>query len=445
MREIHCRGVLSRLRASLRRARRSIRAEAGFALIEVVVSAGLLMVVAGGVLAGIDGPSAISTKNEVRTQGSALAQQDQERMRAMPVSSLTGYTQTRTVPVAGTNYSVYSRAIWIRDSNDTSSCTVPVDDTSGDYIKITSRVTAPGPGTPVELNSLVSPPPGTSTSANKGDLSIQLKDQLDQPVVGQNVSISGPQSMSVATNSEGCAVFGLINQGTYTVSYSRSGWVDPSAVSNVSFNTSVTAGSSSVVTKNYAQAGTISASVNTSVSGVVSASLAKGVTIVNGGIPTGTLTFPAVPASGSSSYSLAVYPFPSGYGVWAGTCTSGNPTQYGQPAVSAAPGPGASVAVTLRQPSINISTATGVPGYPGGYPIPSGAHMVYTAISAGCTEKYSQTTIAGGKVPQPGVPYGTYKLCGDYTGYYSQLDSFVNQVPGGSAPTISYRGSGVCT
>jgi hypothetical protein len=30
------------------------------------------------------------------------------------------------------------------------------------------------------------------------------------------------------------------------------------------------------------------------------------------------------------------------------------------------------------------------------------------------------------------------------SGVYAQNDSFVNQVPGGSAPTISYRGSGTC-
>jgi hypothetical protein len=250
--------------------------------------------------------------------------------------------------------------------------------------------------------------------------------------------------MTVPTNSEGCAVFGLVDPGTFTVAYSRAGWVDPSAVSSVSFTTSVTAGSTNVVTKNYAQAGTINVTVNTAVSGVVSNSLAKAVTVVNAGVPTGTLTFPASPVSGSSSFSLAVYPFPSGYGVWAGGCASGNPTTYGQAAVSAAPGPGAAVAVTVRQPSINITTATGVPGYPGGYTIPSGAHEVFTSISAGCNEKYSQTTGTGGKVPQPGVPYGTYKLCADVSGVYAQLDSFVNQVPAGSSPTISYRGNGTC-
>jgi Tfp pilus assembly protein PilV len=438
MGEIQRRGAISRVRASLRGRRRSLRAQAGFALIEVVVSAGLLMVVAGGVLAGIDGPSAIAGRNETRSQAASLAQQDQERMRAMAVSSLIGYTNTRSVSAGGQTYSVYSKAIWIRDANDTNSCTVPGNDTSGDYLKITSKVTPPAAGAvPVQLDSLMALPPGSAANA-KGDLSVLLKDQLDQPVVGQNVSISGPQSMTVATNTAGCAVFGLVTAGTYTVSYSRTGWVDPSAVSNVSFSTSVTSASTNLVTKNYAQAGTITVTVNTSVSGVVSASLAKNVTVVNAGIPTGTLTFASSPATGASSFSLALYPFPSGYGVWAGSCTSGNPTLYAQPAVTAAPGPGATASVTVRQPSINPVGS--------GYTIPANAHMVYTATSAGCNEKFVGTTTGTpGKLAQPGFPYGQYKLCGDAGGQYADLTPFLNNNPAGQAPALPLRGGGVCT
>jgi Tfp pilus assembly protein PilV len=415
-----------------------VRSEAGFALIEVLVSAALLTVVAGGVLAGIDGPSAISGRNEARTQASDLAQQDQERMRAMPVSALIGYSNTRSVTVGSQTYSVNSTAVWIRDANDTNSCTVPGNSTSGDYLKITSRVTPPAANsTPVELDSLVALPPGGVTAA-KGDLSIQLFDQANAPVVGQNVSITGPATMTVATNTAGCAVFGLVNSGTYTVSYSHVGWVDPSAVNAVSFSTSVTGGSTNLVTKSYAPAGTINVSVNTSVSGTVSASLAKNVTVVNAGIPTGTVTFPSSPSTGASSFTLAVFPFPSGYGVWAGSCSSGNPTLYGQPAVTAAPGPSASVSVTVRQPSINAVGS--------GYVMPAGAHMVYTATSAGCNEKFVGTTSGTpGQLAQPGFPYGQYKLCGDSGGQYADLTGFMNTNPAGQAPALPLRGSGVCT
>lgn len=435
------------LGAYLQRTRRRLRAQSGFALIEVVVSAGLLMVVAGGVLAGIDGPAQISGRNEVRSQASSLAQQDQERMRSMPFASLVGYTQTTPVTVQGVTYSRYSKAVWIRDNNDTDSCTVPGDDTSGDYLKITSKVTPPAGQTPVQLDSLITPPPGAATT--KGTLAVQLKDQLDNPVVAQSVSIAGPVNMTVATNSVGCAVFGLVEKGNYTITFSKTGWVDPSAVNSVTRSTSVTAGSTTIVNHNYAQSGRINVSVDTKVGAAAAvASPAKGVTVVNGGIPTGTLTFPApaAPAQGSTSFALDLYPFPTGYGVWAGVCSAGNPTLYSLPAVTASPGPGGTANVTVRQPAITVTGATGVPGVaPATYANQTGSHMVYTSIDAGCAEKRSQNTTAiNGVMAYPGMPYGNYKLCGDLSGSYGQRNTFLNNLAAGQSTTVAYVGSGTC-
>jgi hypothetical protein len=424
---------------------RRLHAESGFALIEVVVSAALLLVVAGGVLAGIEGPSNISGKNEVRSQASSLAQQDQERMRAMPFTSLVGYTATTPVTVGGVTYSRYSSAVWIRDNNDTDSCSTPPDSTSGDYLKITSRITPPNNGKPVQVDSLVATPPGAS--ATKGTLAVQLKNQLDQPVVGQSVSIAGPVNMTVPTNDVGCAVFGLVNTGNYTITFQRTGWVDPSAVNAVTRTTSVTAGSTTIVNHSYAQAGRINVSVDTKIGAALpSASPAAGVTVSNGGVPNGTLMFPAppTPTQGSSSFALDVFPFPTGYGVWAGTCTSGDPTKYGLPAVTASPGPGGTSNVTVRQPAITVSAATGVPSI-GVYPSQSGEHFVYTSTDPNCNEKRSQTAGTGGIVPYPGMPYGNWKLCGDLSGQYAQRPTFLNNLAIGQITTIAYVGNGVCS
>jgi Tfp pilus assembly protein PilV len=133
-----------RFRAYLTGTRRRLHAQRGFALIEVVVSAALLMVVAGGVLAGIEGPSRISGKNDARSQASTLAQQDQERMRALPFNSLVGYTQTTPVTVGGITYSRYSKAIWIRDNNDTDSCTTTPPATTSSSLPKSRRPEASG-------------------------------------------------------------------------------------------------------------------------------------------------------------------------------------------------------------------------------------------------------------------------------------------------------------
>jgi Tfp pilus assembly protein PilV len=448
MREIRDR---CRFRVHLLGARRRLRAQAGFALIEVLVSAALLVVVAGGVMAGIEGPQQISRKNAVRSQASALAQQDQERMRALPVSQLVGLNSTTTVTIGNPqqSYTKLSKVVWVRDANDPTSCTIPPDDTSGDYLKLTSRITPASGGNAVQLDSLLAPPPGTATGTTTGTLAVRILNQLDQPVVGQSVSISGAGSGTQSTNSEGCAVFGPIAAGSYTITFSRAGWVDPAGATNVSIPTSVTAGSVQLVNHNFAQAANVTVNVQTVIppSSTTVTSPAKAVTLANGGIPTGTLTFNAGSSSQSTWNINNLYPFTSGYGVWAGGCTSGNPVTYGQPPVVATPAPGGSATVAVRQPAIKVTQASGVPGYsPAMFPFPAGVHVVYTSIDPGCTEKYSGTT--SGTTPtslaNPGVPFGNYKLCADYTNAYAQLDTFANTNPAGSTPTLPYKGGGTC-
>jgi prepilin-type N-terminal cleavage/methylation domain-containing protein len=428
--------------------RRRLQSERGFALIEIMVSAALLSIVAAGVFAGIDGPAAISGKNQTRSAASNLAQQDQDRMRGMTATQLTGYTNTSPVSVDGVSYSVYSRAIWVRDSSDAASCQIAPDDNSGDYLRITSRVTPPG-GAPIELNSLLTPPPGSVTTA-KGTLAVQLKDQANAPIVNQSVQIAGPQNMTVPTNSAGCAVFGLVDKGTYNVSFTKTGWVDPDGVNAVVLPTSVTAGSTNVVSHSYAPAATLNVNVTTAIPGTpgTPASPAKAITLQNSGMTTGTRVATAT-LTNQTSWSLAVFPFATtSYAVWAGGCLSGDPTKYGKLPVTAQPAAGATVGVTVLQPSINVAGANNIPPTNSSLSLTSppvaGAKVYFTSVDANCAEKYSQVTNAQGKVPFPGAPYGNYRVCGELTGAWAQLDPFPNTNPAGSSPTLPYKGLGTC-
>jgi Tfp pilus assembly protein PilV len=443
MREL---GHLRRFRASLSRTRRRLRAESGFALIEVVVSAALLMVVAGGVLAGIDGPANVSGRTEARSQASAIAQDDIERMRGMPFTSLVGYTNTSSIPINGATYTRTSAAVWVRDNSDPDSCSTASSDTSGDYLKLTSTVSGTSGVKPVVITSLLAAPPGASST--KGVLAMQVKDQAGNPVVNQPVSIAGPVNMTVNTNSAGCAVFGLVDKGSYTMTLSKPGWLDPSSTNVVTRSASVTPGSTTIITQNYAPQGTINVSVDTKVGAAAATpSPAQAITVSNINIPTGTLTFPAPasPPQGSSSFALNVYPFPSGYSVWAGKCVSANPVTYGQPAVSATPAPNGTAAVTVRQPSIIVNGATNVPGFPGTYTLPAGTHVVYTSVDSGCTEKRSQTTTGNaGVMAYPGMPYGNWKLCVDSMGAYGQKNQLSN-LPAGINTVVPYVGNGACS
>src|SRR3954464_11128707 len=85
MREIRDR---RRFRVHLLGVRPRLRAQSGFALIEVVGRPALLLVGAGGGRAGIEGRPGPSAKAETRSQAGRGAQQDQAPVRSTGASAL---------------------------------------------------------------------------------------------------------------------------------------------------------------------------------------------------------------------------------------------------------------------------------------------------------------------------------------------------------------------
>src|SRR3954449_12123823 len=94
---------------------RSPRSESGFALIEVIVSAAVLAIVSLAVLSGIDAANGASAREKARAVASNLAEQDQERLRAMSVATLDTLPQTSQVKGDGVSYTIKSEAKWITD------------------------------------------------------------------------------------------------------------------------------------------------------------------------------------------------------------------------------------------------------------------------------------------------------------------------------------------
>src|SRR4051812_50081077 len=102
--------VLSRLRAA------RIESNSGYALIEVVVSAAVLAMVAVAVLAGVDGAQRSTGREKARSVAASLAEQDQERLRAMPVEQLATYAPgTPVLPLGGASHTGLSESEWGRD------------------------------------------------------------------------------------------------------------------------------------------------------------------------------------------------------------------------------------------------------------------------------------------------------------------------------------------
>ena len=141
---------------------RNPRSEAGFALIEVIVAAAVLAIVALAVLSGIDGATGASTREKARAVAANLAEQDQERLRSMPVELLKNPPQTGDTVVNGVTYNVKSEAKFITDDLGGE----PVcgsNSTQVQYLHIVTTVTSAVVGKripPVTVDSLVSPDDG---------------------------------------------------------------------------------------------------------------------------------------------------------------------------------------------------------------------------------------------------------------------------------------------
>src|SRR4051794_4182027 len=202
--------------------------DAGFALIEAVISAIVLAVVALAVLSGIDSSIHSASRERSRSVASTLAEQDQERMRAMSADDLADMASlTRTVRVASNNYTVTSTSEWIRDdTGGTVSCTN--NSAQVDYLRIATTVKSNTVGrqiNPVTMSSLVAPPVGKT----KGTLAVQVNNRDSVGISGLDVALTsstGAAIPSETTNELGCAIFTRIPVDTYTIVLNRAGWVD---------------------------------------------------------------------------------------------------------------------------------------------------------------------------------------------------------------------------
>ena len=308
--------------------------DSGFSLIEVLVSAMLVALIAVGVLSMFDSASATSGRERARTQAASLANREIARYKAMsPVNlmALAGTTQTRSITLAKQAYNLSTTIDWAPDqTGDDVVCTG-----SGppQYLKLVTTVSTPagGPLSGVSsptVTNFVSIPPGSPN----GTLRVSVKDQGTTPVSGATVTLTGPTTKVTTTNANGCAVVSNLPKGTYTATLSKSqggvAWVDqqgnagPSAsgavysgqVTDVSFNAFAQAGRFNVTfvsTAGYTPQGDVVSVQGGGISGtrMFGTRGTFGTSLMTGGDPLAT------PPTGG------LYPSASNFNLSAGNCT----------------------------------------------------------------------------------------------------------------------------
>jgi Tfp pilus assembly protein PilV len=394
-----------------------LREQRGSMLVEVMVGAIVLAIAATAILNGIDGAQSAGAKNKAKSVQSSLAQQDIERMRALPVSALDGLNQTRTVNVGGVDYTVVSTTAWVSDKAGAVNCSAT--GAQADYLKLRTSVTSPATGTaPVVETGLLTPSVGQS-STTTGTATVQVLDRNNVAIgAGQAVTLSGASTQSANTNSAGCAVFGSIPIGTYTISVTGRVGIDSTPATD---SMQVYPGRGTFVPMQAERPATARASFVRPTGQTIGLATATwdDITVENGNLtgPGGTKTFTGTKAATLDGAGL--FPYLDGVNVWAGDCASNDPSSYtgqtnyfqvgrGFTALT----PATTSTVTVQMPALRVPATNAAGGSWGlrATLVPVAGDNCGTAVTA----TYGRdTAVSGTHNADFIVPFGTYRVCVD--------------------------------
>jgi Tfp pilus assembly protein PilV len=378
--------------------RRALRAQHGSSLVEVVVAAALLLILAVGVLGALDHADARGAEQKAKAIAGNLAQAEQERLRALSLEELSNHHSTATEVVNGATFKVESRAEWVTDATGEANCAT--GGASADYLRLTSTVTSTSlrRRTPVTLDSIMTPP-ARSFSPAEGSLSVQITDRHGDPVAGQALSLTGDVNVSGVTNSKGCVLWGYLPAANdYVLSYSSQGWIDPSAATTISTTQSVAGEQTRNVVFTYDRGGTLTADFVTRrmSDGAQVPSEPAFATIEHPGPPATLLPYAL---NGSRLETPLLFPFTSPYAVYADNCTQARPAT---PVVAAVQPGQATAGPAIQLPALDFKVMNGS----------SAVHGATVTVVTACGTKIKRTTQADGRLADPGYPWGAgFSVC----------------------------------
>jgi Tfp pilus assembly protein PilV len=406
-------------RPRMPRRRSRLAAEDGGLIIEVIVSALLVGMLAVGIFSALDAASARTGAIKSRAIAANVAQADLERLRAMSLEDVSNRRDIYIKTLDGIPFTVTSRADWVTDSSGSASCS-SASSAKADYLKISATVSWPAMGglKPVALTSVIAPPTG-SFASNEGSLAVKVADAAGNPVVGKTVTLAGPAGFTEVTNDLGCVLWGFLTAGNYTVTLGG-GCADHAGTDPVTQAVSVVGGATNVISLDCDTPGTISAvgdTVTRNLTGTLQAAKAsplRYLSVTHSGMPATKVFGNGTPVGTITSSSL--FPFTDPYAVYAGNCASQDPRtspNTGTAILQNAPQGGTVGPVTVRQPSINVDVdRADTSAQLSGVPVTA---TIDATLTPGCGGMFTFTTNANGQIDDPGVPYGTYDLCGQWT------------------------------
>lgn len=355
----------------------------GLTLVEVMVACVILMILAGAVFGVLLASFKTTRGDKLRVAASSLAEREAEIVRQYfqsgsdavsdvvdPAhSTRTNYyplqagSQGQPLVVDGVPFTVVDKVAVQVLGPGVSACDGGSAVAHPSY-SLTVTVTWPNmTARPVVNQTVLTPPKGVIDDSSFGYLAVKVTDAAGHAAGNIMVNVAGPAgTFSPVTDSSGCAVVALNQAGAYAASLSRAGYVDfygnPTPTLG---NIGVTVGELVVKAMTYDAAATINAAFTTA-SGYSPPATLPYVTVANSGLqPTGT---ESVAASGNPGAIANLWPFTSGYTLWAGSCADSDPaasgSSRGTPLVIP-PGQSVAAQITLAPLDVQVNASDGDP------------------------------------------------------------------------------------
>ncbi|HEX5609943.1 MAG TPA: hypothetical protein VFX45_07615 [Solirubrobacterales bacterium] len=398
--------------------------EGGFVLIEVLVSAMVVVIATAGVVTVLQTSVRSQTQERHGSEAYAIAQEDQARMTSMRLATLNRLDETRTVTLNKTAFKVRSTGVFVNDTTSTPSCGEGTS--SADYVQIRSAVSWPGMRATerAEIESILSPSNG-SLDPNNGTIAFSVKNQPQYPMAGVSI-FGGSGAINGLTDAAGCAVFTDLPGGDYnvTVSGEAAGLINKAGKGSEEQKVTVVGGDTKTVNFEFDKPGTVPLQFKYRVGSTSEFKPATADVVI--GNNTGLSQARTLGTPGGTRVSTLnatpLYPFASAYTFYAGSCISNNPDPEGKiPALApafanvVAPAGGTAAAATIQLPALELVVKNN------GVAL-SGAKVTITdKVCKDASKNLVKRTYTSNALGMPsnsatgvaelGLPWGSYELC----------------------------------
>ncbi len=305
--------------------------EAGFSIMEFILAMTLLLIILVATAQAFTGATRVSGNVRQRVVASNLATQTLEKLRAASNNSTTfanipiSTTTTNSPVLDGTIFAITQDVEWEGVGSAGTAC--DAGNNRGLLLRATVTVNWPGSATTVQSSTLLAPPLG-SYSATNGAVGIKVFTSAGVGNAGVSVAaISGGVTVqTIATGTDGCAFFDSLPAGAYTFTLVQTSpfGVD-SQEAHVSTTPIITVAVGTTVQNppvSYDDGSTIVYTF----SPVAGPPVASGMSVSAANVTLTQGFFPLLVSGAGPAYTLyPVYPFPSGYTLFAGDCSDSNP------------------------------------------------------------------------------------------------------------------------